>query len=134
MRDPDLTKHARAMRSEMTEPETRLWLELRAKRFGNAKFRRQKVIQDDGHRYSPISPRTIRASSSNWMEKPTRVARPTTRRGQHSSRLRAVMSCYGNNEVIENMGGFLQHLSGVIAELRSQPPLPTLSPEGERAK
>jgi len=44
MRDLRLTGFARAMRKEMTEPETRLWFALRAGRFGGIKFRRQKVI------------------------------------------------------------------------------------------
>ena len=50
MRDLELTKRAREMRTEMTEPETRLWLQLRAKRFSDVKFRRQKVIQDEQRR------------------------------------------------------------------------------------
>ena len=51
MRDLELTKRAREMRTEMSEPETRLWLELRAKRFSDVKFRRQKVIHDEQHHY-----------------------------------------------------------------------------------
>ena len=44
MRDARLTAYAKAMRKEPSEPEQRLWLALRAKRFENVKFRRQKVI------------------------------------------------------------------------------------------
>ena len=44
MRDKRLTDRAKAMRTAMTEPETRLWLALRGQRFGGVKFRRQKVI------------------------------------------------------------------------------------------
>jgi very-short-patch-repair endonuclease len=44
MRDPRLVEFAKAMRREMTEPEKRLWYELRAKRFDGVKFRRQNVV------------------------------------------------------------------------------------------
>ncbi|WP_367113602.1 endonuclease domain-containing protein [uncultured Sphingomonas sp.] len=44
MRDARLTGHAKAMRREAGEPETRLWLALRAERLNGIKFRRQKVI------------------------------------------------------------------------------------------
>ncbi|MEY4269897.1 MAG: hypothetical protein RLZZ58_1113, partial [Pseudomonadota bacterium] len=44
MRDQRLIAFARAMRREMTEPEKRLWYQLRAKRFEGTKFRRQQVV------------------------------------------------------------------------------------------
>ena len=44
MRDQILLERAKAMRRAQTEPEQRLWLELKAKRFNDAKFRRQTVI------------------------------------------------------------------------------------------
>jgi len=52
VREARLTAYAKAMRKEPSEPEQRLWLALRAKRFENVKFRRQKVIQD--HAYKTI--------------------------------------------------------------------------------
>ncbi|MDH2998769.1 DNA (cytosine-5-)-methyltransferase [Pasteurellaceae bacterium LFhippo2] len=39
-----LLKRAKFLRSNMTDEETILWQELRAKRFVNAKFYRQKII------------------------------------------------------------------------------------------
>ena len=39
---------------------------------------------------------------------------------------------YANTDVMQNLEGVLIDLTGVIADLRS--PLPTLSPEEERAK
>ena len=132
MRDAELTKRAREMRTKMTEPETRLWLELRAKRFGEVKFRRQKVIQNEQHRYivdfaandpklvieldgdTHSSSETYDAARSRFLEsKGYRVVR------------------YTNLDVMQNLEGVLQHLASVIDEMR--PPLPTLSPEGERA-
>lgn len=44
MRDQLLLERAKSMRREQTAPEQRLWLELKAKRFNGAKFRRQTVI------------------------------------------------------------------------------------------
>ena len=125
MRDPRLVEFAKAMRREMTEPERRLWYELRAKRFEGVKFRRQNVvgvyiadfysrsaqliIEIDGdthafqHEYDQIRERF-------FMSKGFRVIRFT------------------NSDVMTNIQGVLisvgQHLT---------PPLPTLSPEGERA-
>ena len=70
MRDPKLTNRARVMRKEMTEPETRLWLQLRAGRFEGVKFRRQKVIQDEFNRYIVDFAANVPAMSSKWMAKP----------------------------------------------------------------
>ena len=44
MRDPRLTAYAKSMRREPTPQESRLWLQLRAKRLAGTKFRHQKVI------------------------------------------------------------------------------------------
>ena len=132
MRDPELTKRAREMRTEMTEPETRLWLELRAKRFECVKFRRQKVIQDDDHRY-------IVDFASNEPKLVVEVDGDThcKREGYDAERTQFLESKgyrvvrYCNLEVMRNLEGVLQHLLSVIDEMR--PPLPTLSPKGERA-
>ncbi len=132
MRDAVLTQRARQMRSTMTEPETRLWLQLRAKRFGLVKFRRQKVIQDEQHRYivdfAANDPKLVieldgdsHAASGAYDASRTRFLE-----GKGYKVLR-----YSNQEVMQNIEGVLQHLATVIDEI--QPPLPTLSPEGERA-
>lgn len=42
--DPVLLDRARRMRSEMTEPERRLWMALRERRLVGMKFARQVVI------------------------------------------------------------------------------------------
>ena len=132
MRDPELTKRAKAMRRERTEPETRLWLRLRAKRFEQVKFRNQKVIQDERHRYivdfAANDPKLAieldgdtHAGSGGYDAIRTRFL--------ESKGYRVVR--YSNVEVMENIDGVLLHLTSVIDEMRS--PLPTLSPEGERA-
>jgi len=132
MRDFELTKRARAMRAEMTEPEARLWLELRAKRFADVKFRRQKVIQDEQHRYivdfAANDPKLVVEldGDTHAGRDAYDAARTRFLEGKGYKVLR-----YTNLEVMQNLDGVLQHLASVIEEM--QPPLPTLSPEGERA-
>jgi very-short-patch-repair endonuclease len=132
MRDLDLTQRARKMRKEMTEPETRLWLELRAKRFAEVKFRRQKVIQDEQHRYivdfAANDPKLVIEldGDSHAASEGYDAARTKFLQGKGYRVVR-----YANLEVMQNIDGVLLHLASVIAE--AQPPLPTLSPEGERA-
>ena len=134
MRDPELTKRARAMRSEMTGPETRLWLQLRAKRFEDAKFRRQKVIQDEHQRY-------IVDFAANDPKLVIELDGDTHSSGRTYDEARTrFLECKGytvvrftNADVIRNMDGVLMRIAEVVQELRARPPLPTLSPEGERA-
>jgi len=132
MRDPELTTRAREMRQKMTEPETRLWLQLRAKRFESVKFRRQKVIQDDNIRcivdFATNDPKLVVELDGDTH---------SGREGYDAVRTRFLESKgytvvrYTNLEVMQNLEGVLAHLASVINEVR--PPLPTLSPEGERA-
>ncbi len=134
MRDLDLTRRAKAMRKEMTEPETRLWLELRAKRFGEVKFRRQKVIQDDAHRYivdfAANNPKlVIELDGDTHAEQQAYDTRRT--RFLESKGYQVIR--FTNKDVMTNIEGVLVRLGEVIAKLASRPPLPTLSPEGERA-
>jgi very-short-patch-repair endonuclease len=132
MRDLELTKRAREMRTEMSEPETRLWLELRAKRFADVKFRRQKVIQDEQHRYivdfAANDPKLVVELDGDTHG--AQEAYDTARTRFLESKGYRVLR-YSNLEVMQNLDGVLQHLASVIEEMR--PPLPTLSPEGERA-
>ena len=134
MRDLELTKRAREMRTEMTEPEARLWLQLRAKRFDHVKFRRQKVIQDEFERYivdfAANDPKLVieldgdtHAGSEAYDEKRTRFL---------ESKGYTVVR-FVNADVIANIDGVLLRISEMVTELRKTPTLPTLSPEGERA-
>ena len=121
MRDLELTKRAREMRTEMTEPETRLWLQLRAKRFSDVKFRREQrrcivdfaandpklVVELDGDTHAGRE--AYDAARTRFLEsKGYRVVR------------------YTNVEVMQNLDGVLQHLTSVIDEMR--PPRPTRAP------
>jgi very-short-patch-repair endonuclease len=130
MRDARLTGYAKDMRKAMTEPETRIWLQLRAERFEGVKFRRQKVIgryiadfaandprlvvEIDGHTHDADDPREgVRTKYLNL-------------RGYHVVR-------FTNLDVMTNMDGVLTKLSETLETARLSP-LPTLSPEGERAQ
>ena len=125
MRDKRLVAFAKSMRREMTEPEKLLWHQLRAKRFEGTKFRRQNVvgkyiadfysrsamliIEVDGdthafnHEYDIVRESFLRALGFNVIR-------------------------FTNAEVMANMEGVL-----TIIGMSLTPPLPTLSPEGERA-
>jgi len=125
MRDRRLIEFAKQMGREQTEPETRLWLELRAARFQGIKFRRQKVIGPYIADFSSREPMLVieidgdthagqeaygRARTAYFEEQGYRVIRFT------------------NRDVLTNMDGVLEQLASFLT-----PPLPTLSPEGERA-
>lgn len=134
MRDLELINRARKMRSEMTEPETRLWLQLRAKRFQSIKFRRQKVIQDDKQRYivdfAANDPKLVIELDGDTHADQQRY---DERRTAFLNAQNYKVVRFKNTDINMNMESVLEKLVGVIEELRARPPLPTLSPEGERA-
>jgi len=130
MRDPLLTSRAKSMRSEMTEPETRLWLQLRAARFSGVKFRRQKVIGSYIADFAANNPKLVIELDGDTHG--TSQSNDANRTRFLESKGYTVLR-FLNNDVMENMEGVLLRLEEVIAELKARPPLPTLSPEGERA-
>ena len=134
MRDAELTSYARKMRKDMTEPERRLWFQLRAKRFAAIKFRRQKVIQDEHHRYivdfAANEPKlVIELDGDSHAGNEAYDARRT----EFLETLGYRMLRFFNADVMSNMEGVLTRVALVIEALDVRPPLPTLSPEGERA-
>jgi very-short-patch-repair endonuclease len=130
MRDAQLTSHAKSMRKAMTEAETRLWLALRANRFGNIKFRRQKVIGRYIADFASNAPRLVIELDGDSHAGQERYDSARTdfleREGYRVVR-------FSNVDVMMNMDGVLISLGETIAEMQRHPPLPTLSPEGERA-
>jgi len=125
MRDRRLIEFAKQMRREQTEPETRLWLELRGQRFQRIKFRRQKVIGPYIADFSSREPMLVIEIDGD------------THAGQEAyDRSRTVyfeeqgyrVIRFTNRDVLTNMDGVLEQLMLFLT-----PPLPTLSPEGERA-
>lgn len=130
MRDAELTKRARDNRKEMTEPETRLWLALRAKRFEAIKFRRQKVISQFIVDFAANDPKlVIEIDGDSHSAQAQYDAARTRFLEQHGY---AVLR-FTNADVMTNMDGVLSRIFEVVAGLRASPPLPTLFPEGERA-
>jgi len=129
MRDTRLTGYAKVMRRQMTEPETRLWLQLRAGRFEAVKFRRQKVIGHYIADFSANAPKIVVEidGETHDIDDPDDKMRT---RFLESKGYRVIR--YSNRDVMTNLEGVLTHLSGIIEAAR-QAPLPTLSPEGERA-
>ena len=124
MRDPRLIEFARELRRELTGPELALWLQLRAKRFQGAKFRRQQVIGPFIADFACRRPMLIvevdgdtHATQEEYDEARTRFME---KRGYRVIR-------FTNYEIGTNLDGVLQAIGEALT-----PPLPTLSPEGER--
>jgi len=128
MRDARLTAFAKANRKEMSEPALRMWLQLRAERFMGIKFRREKVIGDYIADFAANDPKLVIEidGETHDIDDP----RDAIRTSYLESRGYRVVR-YSNVEVMQNLEGVLMSLAAVVDEMR--PPLPTLSPQGERA-
>ena len=127
----ELLKHAKAMRSEPTPAEARLWYHLRAKRFEGVKFIRQNpngnaiadfvarsrklIIEVDGDTHG---------SDEAIVEDAQRTAR-LERQGYQVIR-------FSNADVMGNLEAVLAAIGDALA---ARPLSPTLSPQsGEREK
>ncbi len=129
MRDARLTAFARDNRKAMSEPAIRMWLELRASRFMGIKFRREKVIGPYIADFAANVPKLVIEIDGDTHDADDENDRIRTGvLNQHGYRVVR----YSNVDVMHNLEGVLMDLAAVIAAM--QPPLPTLSPEGERAK
>jgi very-short-patch-repair endonuclease len=125
LREGHLIDRAKAMRREMTPAELRLWLALRAKRFGGVKFRRQQVIGNFIADFACRNPMFVvevdgetHAEQEEYDEARTRFLES---RGYRVLR-------FTNPEVMTNLEGVLLTISAALG----LPLSPTLSPEGER--
>jgi very-short-patch-repair endonuclease len=131
MRDPILTARAKDMRKDMSEPETRMWLALRAERLEGVTFRRQKVIGAYIADFAANNPKlVIELDGDSHAGREQYDALRT----QYLESKGYTVIRFTNSDVITNMEGVSVRLSEVIAQFRTSPPLPTPSPEGERAK
>ena len=134
MRDPRLIEFAKQMRREMTEPEIRIWLKLRAKRFGEVKFRKHKVIGRYIIDFSSNEPKlAIEIDGDTHAGREVYDAIRTKFLEQQGYRVIR----FSNKDVMENLAGVLETLAAVIIEM-TPPLLPQqscslLSPKGERA-
>ena len=129
MRDQRLTAFAKGNRKVMTEPAMRMWLQLRAERFMGVKFRREKVIGDYIADFAANNPKLVVEIDGDTHDIDDPHDAPRTR---FLETLGYRVVRYSNGDVMQNLEGVLMNLAAVIDEMR--PPLPTLSPEGERAK
>ncbi len=126
MRDAELMSRARSMRQLATEPEQRMWLALKAKRFGEVKFRRQKVIGPYIVDFAARDPMLVIEIDGDTHG---------TRQGYDAARSAFLQNegyrvvRFSNADVMGNMDGVLT----VLDDICRTPPLPTLSPKGERA-
>ena len=119
MRNRVLTERAKAMRRELTGPELKLWLELRARRFEGAKFRRQVVIGPYVADFACRSPimLVVEVDGDTHGESLGYDARRTRFLEERGYRVIRFM----NMEVATNLEGVLE----TIAEALATPPLLT---------
>ena len=125
MRDKRLVEFAKSMRREMTEPEKLLWHQLRAKRFEGTKFRRQNVVGKyiaDFYSRSAMLIIEVDGDTHAFQHEYDNI------RENFFKTLGFNVVRFTNAEVMANMEGVLTMIGMLLT-----PPLPTLSPEGERA-
>ncbi|MBB5686945.1 endonuclease domain-containing protein [Sphingobium boeckii] len=115
------------MRCEPTEPELRLWLQLRAKRFNGIKFRKQKVVGPYIADFSAREPMlVIELDGDSHGERHDYDLRRT----QFFEKQGYQVVRFTNADVLGNLEGVLESLMN----LTGTAPLPTLSPNGERTQ
>jgi very-short-patch-repair endonuclease len=124
MRDPELLRRAREMRSNPTEPEARLWYHLRAKRFEATKFRFQTVI----------APYIVDFTSRTKMLAIELDGETHAHQQSYDARRDRFLKAEGfrllrfpNNEVMTNLEGVLHAIAEAIA---NSSPSPRLRGEG----
>jgi very-short-patch-repair endonuclease len=121
MRDPELLARAKQMRREPTGPELRLWLELRAKRFHGAKFRRQVVIGGYIADFACRAPMLVIEVDGDTHALCERYDAVRTvyleARGYRVLR-------FTNDEVMGNLDGVLTVIAGAVGDSPSPNPLP----------
>ncbi len=133
MRDPRLTEFARANRREMTEPERRLWHKLRANRFMNIKFRKQKII---GHYIADFSCREPMLVIEVDGETHGEQASYDRTRSKYMEKQGYQVIRFTNRDVMNNLDDVLQTIAVTVNAGSTPLPSPlrgsSLSPEGKR--
>jgi very-short-patch-repair endonuclease len=117
-----LLDRARAMRSNMPQPERKLSTALRAKRFEQTKFTRQVVIGPYIADFACRS-RKLKLDGATHTDA-SRDANRTVHLERHGYRVIR----FWNNDVMTNLEGVLSVISAALAS----PPLPNPLPTGER--
>ncbi len=118
MRDQLLIQRAKSMRKEATPAEQRLWLELRAKRFAGAKFRRQVVVERYIVDFACRIP-TMLAIEVDGETHAIQAEYDATRTRLLQSRGYQVLR-FTNSDVMTNLDGVLQTIEAALPT----PPLP----------
>ena len=118
----ELLKRAKAMRTEMTQPERELWIALRAKRFNGVKFSRQVVIGPFIADFVARSRKLVIEVDGN-----THIdAARDDRRTRYLETQGYEVIRFANPDVVGNLEGVLTTIEVALAAA----PLPTLSPMG----
>lgn len=120
--DPVLKDRARRMRTAMSEPETRLWLQLRGQRFADVKFSRQVAIGSYIADFCARTPKLIIEVDGDTHTDPARDAHRTA--ALEAKGYRVIR--FGNGDVMGNMESVLHAIGTALATA----PHPTLCPEG----
>jgi very-short-patch-repair endonuclease len=120
--DKELLKRAKAMRTEMTQPERGLWTALRAKRFNGVKFSRQVVI---GPYIADFVARSLKLVIEVDGDTHIDEARDDRRTRYLETQGYDVIR-FTNPDVVGNLEGVLTIIEVALAAA----PLPTLSPKG----
>jgi len=117
VRDPRLTDYAKSMRREPTPPESRLWLQLRARRFERAKFRHQKVIGAYIADFACRDPMlVIELDGDTHGTSHTYDAVRTTYLEARGYRVLR----FTNVEILNNLSGVLEVIASTLTSLRSE--------------
>jgi very-short-patch-repair endonuclease len=109
------------MRQQLTEPERRLWVELRAKQFHGAKFRRQQVIGTYIADFACRSPMlVIEVDGESHLERATYDAARTTFLKERGYRVLR----FTNDEVTQDIEAVLQAIQAYLTSAPLPDPLP----------
>ena len=120
---PEETSHARRLRQDSTRSELVLWEQLRAKRFGGHKFRRQEPILGYTADFVCHERRLIIEVDGGQHADSTHDARRDAT--LHQAGFRTLR--FWNNDVSENLDGVLQTIKSALDAAALSP---TLSPGG----
>ena len=100
-----ISKHAAPLRRNMTDVEKALWAELRSRRLGGLKFKRQWTIGRYVADFCCLERRLIVEADGGQHSEERDAARTAFLQSEGYRVLR-----FWNNEVIENMDGVLQRI------------------------
>ena len=118
MRDARLTVNAKAMRATPTPAEQALWLVLRARRFEDTKFRRQKVIGRYIVDFASRTPPLVIELDGDTHGTQTKYDAERTRHLEDQG-YRVIR--FTNSDIVTNLDGVLAAISAAIASPLSQP-------------